>query len=133
MAFAEIDGLDGTGYLDASFPLSQKPSGMIINNGTFNSTGAGRLSYVKEAVVAANIGMQALENFHYKQLSGTINYKADGEYQISIRLEGSNPDLYEGYPVIFNLSINGVMPALFESMFITGSFEEAILKQVKSQ
>ena len=55
----------------------------------------------------------------------------DGAYKITIRLEGKNPDLYGGHPIVFNLNIGGSLPELFEAMFITGSFEESILKQIK--
>ena len=79
-----------------------------------------------------NIGLQALENFQYTDLSGTINYQSDGTYNIAIRLEGENPDLYGGHPIVFNLNIDGSLPELFEAMFITGNFEESILKQIKA-
>ncbi len=64
-------------------------------------------------MAATNIGLQAMENFQYQDLSGTINYQADGTYRITIRLEGKNPDLYGGHPVVFNLNINGSLPAAF--------------------
>jgi len=74
-----------------------------------------------------------LENFQYKDLSGTLNYQSDGNYVLTIRLDGKNPDLYGGHPVVFNLNVNGLLPELFEAMFMTGSFEESILKQIQSR
>jgi hypothetical protein len=106
---------------------------MHVKNGVFVSNGNGRLAYTKEGLAGSNIGMKALENFHYKSLSGTINYKSDGEYLMSVRLEGANPDLYDGHPVVFNLNINGLLPAVFESMFMTGSFEESILREIRNR
>lgn len=131
--YADIDGLAGTGFLDFSLPVGSDQAGIYVSAGTFHSTGVGRLAYTKEGVAGSNIGLQALENFHYKDLSGTLNYQSDGNYVITIRLEGKNPDLYGGHPVVFNLNINGLLPALFEAMFMTGSFEESILKQIKSR
>jgi len=133
LAYADIDGLEGTGFLDISLPVGSDQTGIYIKDGIFYSTGAGRLAYTKEGVAGSNIGLQALENFQYKELSGSLNYQSNGEYLITIRLDGKNPDLYGGHPVVFNLNINGSLPALFEAMFITGSFEESILKQIKSQ
>jgi hypothetical protein len=133
LTYADIDGLEGTGYLDFSLPLGSDQTGIYVSNGTFHSTAPGRLAYTKEGVAGSNIGLQALENFQYKDLSGTLNYHSDGNYVITIRLEGKNPDLYGGHPVVFNLNINGLLPELFEAMFMTGSFEESILKQIKSQ
>jgi len=125
--------LEGTGYLDISLPVGSDQTGVYVKNGTFKSAGPGRLAYTKEGVAGSNIGLQALENFQYKDLSGKINYQSDGTYQITIRLEGQNPDLYGGHPVVFNLNIGGSLPELFEAMFITGSFEESILNQIRTK
>ena len=133
LAYADIDGLEGTGFLDISLPVGSDQNGFHVKNGTFSSNGPGRLAYTKEGIAASNIGLQALENFQYKDLSGTLNYQSDGNYVLTIRLDGKNPDLYGGHPVVFNLNVNGSLPELFESMFMTGSFEESILKQIKSR
>jgi hypothetical protein len=133
LEFTDVDGLQGSGFLDISLPVSQDQTGISIKNGHFRATGPGRIAYSREGLTASNIGLQALENFHFKDLSGTINYQADGQYQVTVRLEGNNPDLYDGYPVAFNLTINGSLPELFEALFITGDFEDAILKEIKSQ
>ena len=132
LAFADIDGLDGTGFLDIALPIGSDQIGVYVKNGTFNSNGPGHLAYTKEGVAGSNIGLQALENFQYKDLSGKINYQSDGAYQIAIRLEGKNPDLYGGHPIVFNLNIGGSLPELFEAMFMTGSFEESILRQIRT-
>jgi len=133
LAFADIDGLEGTGFLDISLPVGSDKTGIHVKNGTFHATAPGQLAYKNKDMASSNIGLQAMENFQYKDLSGTLNYQSDGAYLISVRLEGKNPDLYNGHPVVFNLHINGSLPALFESMFMTGSFEDSILKEIKSQ
>jgi hypothetical protein len=131
LEFADFDGLKGTGLLDISLPVSTDQTGINIRNGLFRSTVPGYLAYTKDGLAESNIGMQALENFQYQDLSGEINYQSDGSYQIKVHLEGNNPDLYGGHPVVFNLNINGSLPELFEALFITGDFEEAILKEIR--
>ncbi len=133
LAYADIDGLQGSGFLDITLPVGSDQTGIHVTNGIFGSTGGGRLAYTKEGLAGTNIGMKALENFQFKDLSGTLNYQSDGAYLMAVRLEGKNPDLYDGHPVVFNLKINGSLPALFEALFMTGSFEESILKEIKSQ
>ena len=133
LEFADFDGLKGTGSLDMSLPVSTDQTGINIRNGLFRSTVPGYLAYAKEGVAGSNIGLQALENFQYQDLSGEINYQSDGSYQIKVHLEGNNPDLYGGHPVVFNLNINGSLPELFEALFITGDFEEAILEEIRKQ
>jgi hypothetical protein len=133
LEFADFDGLEGTGLLDISLPVSTDQTGVNIRNGVFRSTVPGYLAYTKDGVADSNIGMQALENFQYQDLSGEIYYQSDGSYQVKVHLEGNNPDLYEGHPVDFNLNIKGSLPELFEALFITGDFEEAILKEISNQ
>jgi hypothetical protein len=133
LSFVDIDGLDGSGLLEISLPLGSDQAGVYIKNGTFSSSAPGHLAYTKEGIAGSNIGLQALENFHYQVLSGTFDYQSDGTYQIDVHIEGNNPDLYAGHPIVFNLGISGVLPELFESLFMTGDFEESILNQVKSR
>jgi multicomponent Na+:H+ antiporter subunit E len=121
-AFLDMEGLEGTGFIDFHLPAGSHGSAIHIIDGTFTSTGPGRLAYSKGNMASTNIGLLALDNFHYKELSGKIAYDSTGPYKITIHLDGSNPDLYNGYPVIFNLTINGSLPELFEAMFLTGSF-----------
>jgi hypothetical protein len=133
LAYVDVDGLRGSGTLDITLPIGSDKTGLHVKNGLFTSSGNGLLAYTKEGMAGSNIGLKALENFQYKSLSGTIDYQSDGAYLMSVRLEGSNPDLYSGHAVVFNLNINGVLPELFEAMFMTGSFEESILKQIKTR
>ncbi|MCF6263568.1 MAG: YdbH domain-containing protein [Xanthomonadales bacterium] len=132
LLFADVDGLAGSGSLDIKLPVGSDAGGLYVKNATFSSSTLGHLAYTSGAA-GGNIGLQALENFQYQSLSGTLDYQSDGNYQVLIRLSGSNPDLYGGHPISFNLTINGVLPELFEALFITGSFEEGIIKQIRSQ
>jgi hypothetical protein len=138
LAYVDIDGLDGSGTLDISLPLGSDAEGVYVKQGTFGSTIPGHLVYINSNVagdtpMTTNIGLQALENFQYQELSGTVDYRSDGSYEIVVRLEGSNPNLYEGYPIVFTLNIDGSLPELFEALFVSGDFEEAILEQIRSR
>ncbi len=131
LKFVDVSGLDGTGIMDARFPLVAEADGPAIRNGSFAARGPGQLRYSSGAP-AANIGLQALENFNYQSLSGTLDYGSDGGYTIGVELLGANPDLYGGYPIRFKLNLGGAMPALFRSLFITGDFDKAIIEQLRS-
>ena len=48
-----------------------------------------------------------------------------------VHLAGSNPDLYDGYPIALNMNIGGMLPEAFEVLFMTGDFTEAILNRIK--
>ena len=133
LTFADIDGLSGSGTLHISLPLSSDEKGLLIHDGSFNSTVPGILKYsaADPATVSGNIGLQALANFHYQELDGNIDYSSDGEYRILVHVAGNNPDLYDGYPIELNLNIGGALPELFEVLFLSGDFEEAILERIR--
>jgi hypothetical protein len=131
LAFVDIEGLQGTGTLEFSLPLGSDQNGAHVKNGIFSATGPGHIAFKKAGMASGNIGLQALENFQYQVLSGTLDYQSHGDYRIAFHLEGKNPDLYDGHPIIFNLKINGSLPELFEALFMTGDFDEMILKQIK--
>lgn len=132
LEFADFDGLSGSGKLNIKLPVNNDGIGLVVEDGSFESSGLGYLSYFQAGIPSSNIGLQALENFQYQKLSGSIEYKSDGSYKVVVKLEGSNPDLYNGYPIVFTLTLNGTLPELFDALFISGNFEDAILKQVQS-
>jgi hypothetical protein len=131
LRFMDVGGLSGSGRLDATLPILGKGDGIAVRAGHFTSLGPGTLVY-NSGAPATNIGLQALENFQYDELSGSMDYDPAGPYAISMVLLGRNPELYSGYPIRFRLTLGGELPALFKSLFLTGSFEEALLQQVSS-
>ncbi|MEM1412382.1 MAG: YdbH domain-containing protein, partial [Pseudomonadota bacterium] len=131
LIFLDVSGLDGSGTLDASIPIVNSPAGPGIEGGRFAARGPGTLRY-NTGVPAGNIGLQALENFEYDSLEGTLDYAPEGDYTVHLDLLGKNPDLYGGHPVRFRLNLGGAMPALFRSLFVTGNFEEAILERLRA-
>ncbi len=131
LAFIDVGGLTGTGIMDATFPVVAEEGGVAVRGGQFAARAPGRLAY-DSGVPATNIGLQALENFQYDNLSGTLDYGSDGSYTIGLDLLGRNPDLYGGHPIRFRLNLGGAMPALFRSLFVTGDFEEAIVERLRA-
>ena len=59
-------------------------------------------------------------------------YAADGAYRTQVKLDGNNPDFYDGYPVRLGLDINGKLPGLFRSALFSGDFSRHILEQLQS-
>ena len=135
LEYIDVGGLQGTGTLEISLPAGSQGSKLYVQNGVFRANGPGILSYSgsMSAAPVENIGLSALENFHYTELDGTIDYHSDGSYQLMVHLVGSNPDLYDGYPVALNLNIGGMLPEAFEVLFMTGDFDKAILNSIKQE
>ncbi|MCO7224665.1 YdbH domain-containing protein [Pleionea sp. CnH1-48] len=129
-----VEGLSGRGLIDLEIPVGVEQGKGYVADGVFEAQGKGAIAYVNPAAKALgqqNIAFQALENFEYEHFSGTINYSTEGDYVIEIKLVGRNPQVMDGYPISFNLNINGQLPALFKSVFLTGDMSENIMEQIK--
>lgn len=135
LEYIDVGGLKGTGKLEISLPVGSQGSSLYVRNGVFRANGPGILSYSESlsATPVENIGLSALENFHYSELIGSIDFQPDGSYQLMIHLAGSNPDLYDGYPIALNLNIDGMLPEAFEVLFLTGDFDQAILHRIRQE
>ena len=132
LALPKIHGLSGSGQLDGVLPLVYREGSLEIRDGQLNSLGAGTLKYAPAESVPDNPGLQALRNFHFRQLGGHLWYGADGTYRTQASLEGNNPDFYNGHPIRFGLNINGQLPGLFRSAVFSGDFNRHILEQLQS-
>ncbi len=133
--FMDIPGLYAEGKISFNMPTSLKNGSLIVKDGTFQAEENGIIKYNTELTSSEgeeNIALKALENFHYQNLDGTMSYDEDGFYKIKLHLLGANPDLYDGYPVDFTLNLQGELPGVFRSLFVTGNFEQAVMDKVKS-
>ncbi len=133
LEYIDVGGLKGTGDLEISLPSGSQGSSLHVHNGAFQANGPGILRYSSSISAAPtdNIGLSALENFHFTELDGTIDYNPDGSYRLKVHLAGSNPDLYNGYPIALNLNIGGMLPEAFEVLFLSGDFDKAILDRIQ--
>lgn len=80
-----------------------------------------------------NLALRALEDFQYDELSASLVYKPDGEYRITARILGRNPKVLDGHPIALNPTIEGRLPALFRAFFITGDFNQAIIRRLQEE
>lgn len=133
-AWLDIEGLSVTGSLAGDIPLTITQTGYSIFNAQLNAIQDGTLAYQPRSapkdMTQQNIALQALQNFHYRQLNLTLNYSEQGDYQISSRILGANPELYNGYPVALNPTLKGHLPNLFWALFVSGKFEDDLVQKI---
>jgi hypothetical protein len=116
-ALAQLDGLTGEGTMHGTLPIAVAGSEAVIDNGELVSERPGWVRYRPDEAPAAlqaggenvNLLLQALENFRYEELRLTIDGRTDGEMDVGLHIAGANPDLYDGYPIEFNLNLEGAL------------------------
>jgi dicarboxylate transporter DctA-like protein len=112
---AGVPGLSGEGAISGTAPITLFPNGIIVDNAKFAAEAPGVLRYdaaqapaaLSSAGASVGLALQALADFHYKELIVTLNRKLTGDAELGLHIAGSNPSFYNGYPVEFNLNLSG--------------------------
>jgi hypothetical protein len=112
---AGVPGLSGEGAISGAAPITLFPNGIIVDNAKFAAQAPGVLRYdakqapgaLSTAGASVGLALQALSDFHYKELTVTLNRKLTGDTELALHIAGSNPSFYNGYPVEFNLNLSG--------------------------
>lgn len=127
-----IKGLALDGIFDGTLPFDWASNVLTINQGVMRSQ-KGILRYVPDSDAAGSlsesggkIAMQALGNFHYDDLTVMLNGQQGGNQSIQMTLNGRNPELYEGYPVILRLNLTGALEDLLQQGRATMSLPERL-------
>ncbi len=130
------EGLHGTGLLDGTFPVTLTENGVEVHDGTIAARAPGGIIQYRTAEETAetlkqtsdkmNVVLQALNNFHYDKLSIGADYDHTGRLLLATKLEGKNPDLYNGKRIHFNLNVEENIPALLKSLQVAKDIEGRI-------
>jgi hypothetical protein len=136
LSLEQQKGLQGTGILDGSIPLTVTAQGLRVKDGTFEARPPGGVirytasPEAAHAVTQANTNMeivlQALSNFHYNVLQVGAQYAENGTLQLQARLEGKNPDQEKSPPIHFNLTVQENIPALLKSLRLVNDLEDSV-------
>jgi hypothetical protein len=138
-ALAQLDGLSGEGTMHGSLPITIAGAEAVIEHGELVSDGPGWVRYRPKQPPAAlaaggqnvNLLLQALENFRYKELRLTIDGRTDGEMDVGLHIAGANPDLYDGYPIEFNLNLEGALANVLRQGLSGYQIPERIREQMQ--
>ena len=108
-----VEGLSGHGRLSGAIPLTVNDGTPRIADGSLIAQAPGVLrvksDYAEQALAAAGeqaeLLLRALEEFHYEELSLTIDQPSEDLAVIGLSMLGNNPDVLEGYPFRFNVNL----------------------------
>jgi len=111
----QVEGVSGTGQVSGAIPVRLAGNGLSIRRARLDSDGPGgirvdwggardRLMGSGEQVALA---VRALEDFRYQAMAIDIDKPAGGELSFAIGLDGANPAVLDGYPMRFNVTLQG--------------------------
>lgn len=120
----EVDGLSGSGTLKGSVPIVFAGDDIVVEDGRFEAQGPGRLSIRFETLRSALAGggetvglaIQALEDFHYENLSVTLSKTAANDATVRLSTLGQNPAVLEGQPFQFNINLESNLTSVLEAL-----------------
>ena len=139
MALYPAEGLAGTGILSGQVPLLISDEGIRVEQGRVVALDPGgvlklpaeKIAAIGQGNQAMDLIAEALKNFHYSVLNSTVDYDQDGLLNLSLRLEGRNPEVRDGYPIVLNIDLEENLPALLTSLQLSGRVNEAVTERVR--
>lgn len=110
-----IAGLSGEGSISGEVPVTIFPGGIAIPAAKLQATAPGVLRYdrnqapmaLQSAGESVALALEALADFHYEKLILDLTRNLTGDVSLGLHIAGRNPSFYDGYPVEFNLTIEG--------------------------
>ncbi len=139
MELYPTEGLSGTGTLSGRVPVLISDEGLWVERGQVTALDPGgvlklpaeRIPGIGQGNQAMELIGEALKNFHYTVLKSTVDYDQDGTLHLDLRIEGRNPEVKDGYPVVLNIDLEEDLPALLTSLQLSGRVNEAVTERVR--
>ena len=133
-ALAGFEAIELSGSLSGMLPVSVTDDSITITDGMLeNDPPGGVIRYRSGAAIEANapqsgldIATTALANFEFDSLKSDVNYSADGDLALQMRLTGVNPDYDASQPINLNLGVENNIPELLRSLQAIRSIEDVL-------
>jgi hypothetical protein len=113
-----VDDLAMTGRVDGTVPMIITPGAVRIDAARLAAVAPGVVQYggeaLPEGMQSVDLAKQALQNFEYSDLSMSVDGGTADDMTLNLRLEGSNPEVLDGYPFQLNLSVTGPLTRMVQ-------------------
>lgn len=134
-----IAGLSGEGDVSGAVPVTIFPGGIAIPDAKLAATAPGVLRYdraqaplaLQSAGESVAMALQALADFHYEKLMLDLTRNLTGDVNLGLHITGRNPSFYNGYPVEFNLSVEGRLDQALKEGLAGYQVPDMIQQQLK--
>ena len=104
--------VNATGYVSGSLPVTIGTKGNItVGRGKLDATGPGTINMPPDAIPGDNkqvaLARDILADLNYNVLSISTNSDDQGDMSVAMKVEGSNPAVYNGRDVKLNVNLTG--------------------------
>lgn len=129
-----MKGLSMTGTVDLQLPLSFTDGGVVVEGGKLRSRApGGELRYYgafSPRTLASNAQLAllagALEDYHFRELTGSIDYPTSGDLRLGLRIVGKSASLDKNRDLILNLNVENNIPQMLRSLQASRDLTESL-------
>ena len=120
LSISAYEGITATGIINGEIPVTIRGSQLTVNDGHIVALPpGGTINYRGGSTDTGNDNLNlvysALRNYSYNQLEADVDYMADGELLLSVRMEGVAPAI-DNQRINLNINIQDNIPTLLESL-----------------
>ncbi|MGV6801641.1 MAG: intermembrane phospholipid transport protein YdbH family protein [bacterium] len=139
--FLDIEGLSGSGKLAGELPIIFEEGEARIVNGVVKTIEGGVLQFEDKSIEqaadaygpAGQLAFDTLTNFSFTNFTATIDGSLAGDVKINILMEGTNDEVISGKGVIYRVSIDAPMSALFRQLRAADAEKDRVLKELSGK
>ncbi len=133
LSLSAYEGITATGIVSGAIPLTIRGTRPTVSGGTLAALPpGGNISYRGGATDTGNDNLDlvysALRNYRYSLLEADVDYMADGELLLAVRMEGVAPAI-DDQRINLNVNIVDNIPSLLESLQAGRDIAESIQRQ----
>lgn len=133
------EGVAANGVLEGQLPVQLDDKGVQVTGGSIRALAPGGMLQLPAGQLQAMMGssvevtpvVQALQNFNYTALASTIDYDLNGKLVMGLSVQGRNPEVQNGRPIVLNIQLEEDIPALLTSLQLSGRVNEAVTEKVR--
>tara|TARA_A100000171_G_C2138783_1_gene152748 strand:+ start:3959 stop:6595 length:2637 start_codon:yes stop_codon:yes gene_type:complete len=133
LSISAYEGIIATGIVNGEIPMTIRGSQLTVSDGSIVALPPGGIiNYRGDSTDTGNNNLDlaygALSNYHYSQLEADVDYMADGELLLSVRMEGLAPAI-DNQRINLNINIQDNIPTLLESLQAGRDIAESVQLQ----
>src|SRR5690606_3660185 len=130
-------GVEAAGGVSGVLPIVVENGVASVEAGSFHSEEPGgliRYMPARQQGAAVNPGLslveQALSDYRFENIDGTLDYTPQGDIDISLRIQGYNPQMNDGQRINLNLTLSDNLPVLLRSLQAGRTIQDMLEEQL---